>query len=68
MIKRVYLGSTGAVDLAVPTFYSSKVKLLDNTGTEVSGKWVEIAAQGSNSTGDAPRTIAVDQGTASDQP
>lgn len=69
MIKRIlYLGSTGAIDVDAPTFYSSKLQLVDNTGTPVTGKWVEVVAQGSNATGDAPRTVAIDQGPASDQP
>ena len=68
MIKRVYLGKTGEVDTNVPTFFSSKLQLVDNTGATVTGKWVEVVAMGSNATGDAPRTVAIDQGPASDQP
>lgn len=68
MIKRIYLGKTGEVDVDSPTFFSSKLQLVDNVGTPVTGKWVEVVAQGSNASGDAPRTISVDQGPASDQP
>lgn len=68
MIKRIYLGSTGAVDVDSPTFFSSKLQLVDNTGATVTGKWVDVVAQGSNATGDAPRTVAIYQGPASDQP
>ena len=68
MIKRIYLGATGDVDITAPTFFSSKLQLVDNTGTPFTGKWVEVVAQGSNASGDAPRTVAIDQGPASDQP
>lgn len=68
MLKKIYLGSTGAFNKNAVTFFSSKVKLVDSRGAEVTGKWVEVVAQGSNATGDAPRVIAVDQGPASDLP
>lgn len=69
MIKRIiYLGKTGEVDVDSPTFFSSKLQLVDNTGATVTGKWVEVVAQGSNASGDAPRTVAIDQGPSSDQP
>ncbi len=68
MIKKIYLGSTGAFNKNAITFFSSKVKLVDSTGAEVPNKWVEVVAQGSDRYGASPRVVAVDQGPASDQP
>jgi len=67
-MKYIYVGSSGSGG-GGSTLNTGRVELLDQNGNSLNPKkYAQIAVKGANATGDAPRTLVVEQAETLDQP